>query len=726
MLTNNYDFAQYRETVLDIFKQYLVTRKNFREILNVGDGLDDAGKDYIQREADNVEKNKYILAIVGESKSGKSTFINALLGKSILPTGILQCTSGITEVIDTDNDSYNKSVFLKVRYGHSEELKTEFEGCVEGDITPLQERLKSIAALREEYRNLPVFQINQLLLAKKPVKIHDELIKEECRELLKDENNNPYKLSKEAFEKLVRSYMEDYKDLSKIAVDISIGYPLGLKFAHIQLVDTPGVNARGGLEKATLDYIGNANAVFFIHTLTNIASGSLGEFFKKVPNRSYKNIFMCLTRKAQHKVEDVDNSVTEIRRLFPEIQPEERIIAVDSMLKLIYDELCNGKTLKEIRQDEEKRKIIADYIIEYESDLERIKSALLADSNFIIVHNLLLTFSEHALTGQFQDIIKPIARAYEEQRKVYDDQIRLIGWKTEFAKTHEQFEQEIDRLERLLDNYQTSMNKFSQEKNYEYKGRYSKVNTTFSIMKEMYDRLLGSAENTDQLRKHIVDFNDECDKKFIGFISQLSREYETEMVRVGAEFDKKHNISPPKIDLTSISEEAKKQAYETITVPGNRVENTVGGIVSGGFLGALIGISCLAAGPIGWAFIGGASAAGAIYGGTTEYLDSTSTKKEYSFNNQKYQTAIISEARNLVASITDSIPQQLSELLNSYNKQFMEKLDKIIKERQVAYEQLKKDQENSLKLKQLDDIKNVVEKELEKINNVTTILSSIC
>lgn len=677
MFANNY--AQQREAVLGIFNQYLANRGNFREIINVGDGLDDADMSYIQREADKLKTNKYILAIVGESRSGKSSFINALLGKSVLPTGILQCTSGITEIKDTENDSNGKKVFLHVRYGHTEQPKVEFEGSVEGDIMPLQEKLKEIAALKEEYRNLPVFQLNQILLDKKPIQITDELLKDECSELLKDENNNPYKLSKEEFEESARNYLEDYKDLSRIAVNISIGYPIGLKFADIQIVDTPGVNARGGLEKATLNYIGDANAVIFIHTLKNISSGSLREFFKKIPKRVYGKIFMCLTHKTLHTTEAVDVTIRETRRLFPEIQPDERIVAVDSILKLISDEFHTGKLLKQIRQDEEKRKIIADYIIEYESDLEKIQSAVLADSNFTVVRNLLINFSEDALKWQFQDIIKPIARAYEEQRKVYDDQIRLIGWKTEFTKTPEQFDQEINKLKKLFDDYQLRMNEFSQEKNNEYKGRHSKVSTTFSTMKEMYDRLLGSADNTDQLRKHIVDFNDECDKKIIGFTTQLSNEYETEMDRVGAEFDKEHNISLPRINLASISEEAKKQAYETITVPGNRLINTAGGIFGGGLFGAIVGLSVLT-GPIGWALLG-ATAAGAALGGTQEYFNSTSTKKEYSFNDQKYKTALISEAKNLVNSITDSTPQQISELFDSYNKQFMEKLGSIIKER---------------------------------------------
>ena len=40
----------------------------------------------------------FTLAIVGKMSSGKSTFINALIGKEVLPTGHFQTTSAITYI----------------------------------------------------------------------------------------------------------------------------------------------------------------------------------------------------------------------------------------------------------------------------------------------------------------------------------------------------------------------------------------------------------------------------------------------------------------------------------------------------------------------------------------------------------------------------------------------------------------------------------------------------
>src|SRR5580704_6050924 len=42
--------------------------------------------------------NQLHLAVLGQMKRGKSSFINALLGAEVLPTGVLPVTAAITEI----------------------------------------------------------------------------------------------------------------------------------------------------------------------------------------------------------------------------------------------------------------------------------------------------------------------------------------------------------------------------------------------------------------------------------------------------------------------------------------------------------------------------------------------------------------------------------------------------------------------------------------------------
>ena len=52
----------------------------------------------IRSKAGKVKDDRFNIMIAGESKSGKSTFINAYLGVELLPMDVKQCTSAIVEI----------------------------------------------------------------------------------------------------------------------------------------------------------------------------------------------------------------------------------------------------------------------------------------------------------------------------------------------------------------------------------------------------------------------------------------------------------------------------------------------------------------------------------------------------------------------------------------------------------------------------------------------------
>ncbi len=495
MFANHYE--QERLAVIDIFNQYIKCRALFRDI-GVNVGLNDVEIECIQHEVEKLKENNFLLLVVGESCSGKSCFINALLGKYILPIGVLQCTAGIIEIIDTDNNQDKQRVYLNVIYNHTSESKLEFYGHSDRDLTPLREKLNTLAAIKEEYRSLPIFQLNQFLIEKNPERITCELIIELTDNLLKDEKNNPHMLSREEFEELVWKYLADYRDLSKIPIEISMGFPLGFKFSHIQIVDTPGINARGGLEAATLKYMTKANAAIIIHPLKNIASSSLSKFLNKIPKRILNNSFMCLTQKAYQTDDEVNITIIETKKLFPDIK-EERIVAVDSMLKLIHDELKTGISLADLMKDEEKKKLLSVFYIDYNGDKTKIQDALLEASNINIVKDLLLAFIRYTLKGQLQSIIDSVAKGNEVQQQFYNKQMAISSSTAnnlfqvfpisgiinlillqqslgeqfrlpsdriyEFSKKNEEFKYEINKLKNLLDAYRQRCNDFSHSQN---------------------------------------------------------------------------------------------------------------------------------------------------------------------------------------------------------------------------------------------------------------------
>lgn len=53
-----------------------------------------------------LEENSYQVLVVGEAKRGKSTFVNALIGRDILPTDVDVATSQVFRVCPADSESY--------------------------------------------------------------------------------------------------------------------------------------------------------------------------------------------------------------------------------------------------------------------------------------------------------------------------------------------------------------------------------------------------------------------------------------------------------------------------------------------------------------------------------------------------------------------------------------------------------------------------------------------
>jgi GTPase SAR1 family protein len=68
----------------------------------VGALLDETGQELLDSRpgtlADKVERERFHLAVLGQFKRGKTTFINSLLGADLLPTGVLPLTSIVTMI----------------------------------------------------------------------------------------------------------------------------------------------------------------------------------------------------------------------------------------------------------------------------------------------------------------------------------------------------------------------------------------------------------------------------------------------------------------------------------------------------------------------------------------------------------------------------------------------------------------------------------------------------
>ncbi|MCZ7611859.1 MAG: dynamin family protein [Ignavibacterium sp.] len=272
-----------------------------------------------------------------------STFINALLKEEVLPSGVLQNTKAIIE-IEKPKEDENGRKYIKVVWGNKDNegknVETIFESENKED---LNNELKKIAAVDTKYRDIPTTVIDGYLLndiAEIPI------------EALEREGEYSSLTGKES---LIKSYIEEYKDKSKIPVEIHFVYPLQYSFSDLVVVDSPGVNARGGIQRRTRESIYRANAIIFVRSLETPAEHtSFREFYREViPDRPKETLFLVFT-KAQDK-DELDLKKDEIREDISEIS-EEKIIGVDSLCRLLQFELEKYKTPDELIDTYKKQK----------------------------------------------------------------------------------------------------------------------------------------------------------------------------------------------------------------------------------------------------------------------------------------------------------------------------------------------------------------------------------
>ena len=218
MATN--EFAKMSKLVSDIVTRYRSVRKEcgFTEKDWHGSSIEFLAKPFLD--------GHFTLAVVGKVSSGKSTFINALLGcKDLLPTGHDQTTCGITFI------EYGKVPEVKITFGDGRivTIKEEIIG-----------KIKSYVSMPDKYHNLPVNNIDDMILGG-----YDFEKIWEVREQLEEET---------LCSKIDRDLLKDYvfhRSKKDIAIEVRIKYPFYEELKGWRVIDTPGIGAIGGIETRT-------------------------------------------------------------------------------------------------------------------------------------------------------------------------------------------------------------------------------------------------------------------------------------------------------------------------------------------------------------------------------------------------------------------------------------------------------------------------------------------
>ena len=285
----------------------------------------------IRSKAEKVKEDRFNILVAGESKSGKSTFINAYLGIELLPMDVKQCTSAIVEI------KYGKEFQIVATYanGNCEIITGEKKA---------REFLKKNAALDDEYRDIPVSTINREILVKSGVRAKSKGKKisiQDCEveAMLKSPEVQYANIhNRQDYNERIRAYIEAKKNSwEEIVTKIEILFPFGDELKGIEIIDSPGVCARGGVAEITTQYIENADAIIFLKPVIgqSLESTQFNQFLENASvERSKSALFLVFTHTATKNEADCRRLEEEARKQFSEKIDSRNILFVDSKAEL--------------------------------------------------------------------------------------------------------------------------------------------------------------------------------------------------------------------------------------------------------------------------------------------------------------------------------------------------------------------------------------------------------
>ena len=140
----------------DVLPEIINIFKKLKPIIELGEDNKEKLKKYIERFSDS-SADRIPLCVIGNYSSGKSTFINALIGKEILPSGDDPVTAKVFKINQLENDN---STYIKFEYdGNDVQIlinDKNFE--VLGQTSSFEQELKEI--LKENIEDGNVKTIN--------------------------------------------------------------------------------------------------------------------------------------------------------------------------------------------------------------------------------------------------------------------------------------------------------------------------------------------------------------------------------------------------------------------------------------------------------------------------------------------------------------------------------------------------------------------------------------
>lgn len=528
------DYKQNKKQVLALYDEYVKSSEARNKKID----------DSIREQADKIRNEIFNLMILGEAKSGKSTFINAYLGKEVVPMDVRQCTNAI----------------IKIRRGDKFELvaKSAAGGkTVISGFEKIRDFLKSHATISDKYRNIPITTINNELLIKYkgrkiPSKIMSSFLEAEAKD-------NIFNMNIDEYNKLIREYVaENAANWGKIVTEIDIIYPLPEEMQGITIIDSPGVGAGGNVGRIAEDYISKANAIIFVKSLSGQAleSSSFMNFLRtNCTNRKKESLFLVLTGKSNLQGLEFASLREQAIEMYKNDIKQEKIICVESKIQLFLNKCRELGTEEKIDEFFDKLDEAGDDFdpaskrwLKSKGNMSKFEESMEELSNFNSVQAAIEKFARVANYLQLIEFLENLEKECVRYKGIYSDSLkvaeenvddpialedRIREKKNEIDEVYAKITQGIMEIyKKYTDNINGEgviMNEAA-KKQEEYKEQLENfcqlpeseiTDTTFSSMKKMtLDAIDGTKDFRWEMANRVIE---ECNQKLIQYTDDPSK-----------------------------------------------------------------------------------------------------------------------------------------------------------------------------------------------------------
>lgn len=461
------DYKARKNEVLDSYNQLeelISALQEYARAICIPDPLERMGNlmEDIRGKAGRVREDRFTIIVAGESKSGKSTFINAYLGIELLPMDVKQCTSAIVAI------KYGKEFSVKATYADGR------KDVIRGD-DAAREFLQKNAALDDNYRGIPVPTINREILVKSGLRASKKgaqisVSETEIAKMLESPEvkaANIHNLSD--YNERIRAYIENKKQFwQDIVTEIEVTFPFDEDLRGIEIIDSPGVGARGGVSSITSQYIKKADAVIFLKPVIGqgLAAEQFHRFMENVSVvRNKKALFLVLTHMATKNDADIRRLEEEAYKQFSSKLDKSNILFVDSKAELYAKKFIHVENIEDELRRLNSEGTLDDFVTKAYTQTNGLFGCgsmtdfinkLQEKSRFHQVYDSLETFGRKAHYILLAALLDSINNIYA---KLWSDTISRIDMFREKAEDPNELARKIAMVKQELDSIQNKLSR---------------------------------------------------------------------------------------------------------------------------------------------------------------------------------------------------------------------------------------------------------------------------